>query len=147
MKISLRVPDMALATFARLNVNTSTTNPYLYGGKELERMHGLNVYEFPYRWYDYAVPGFTTPDPLANKHYSESPYSYRGGDPVNRVDPSGFKWYTSNTDPHNVCVGQEQIATLKARGDLDACVALGLAVVLFVIKVQLIIFQLLQQVL
>ena len=47
----------------------------------------------PYRYYDYAVPGFTTPDPLAEKHYSESPYSYCGGNPINRVDPTGLDWY------------------------------------------------------
>lgn len=77
----------------RSDTNTSGTNPYLYGSNELERMHGLNLYEFPYRWYDYAVAGFTTLDPLAEKHYSESPYSYCGGDPVNRVDPTGLDWY------------------------------------------------------
>ena len=71
----------------------SGKNPYLYSGKELDRMHGLNQYDFTGRWLDNAVPGFTTPDPLAESHYSESPYLYCGADPVDRVDPSGLDWY------------------------------------------------------
>ena len=38
------------------------------------------------------MPGFTTPDPLAEMHYNESPYSYCGNNPVNRVDPSGMDY-------------------------------------------------------
>jgi len=37
------------------------------------------------------VPGFTTPDPLAETHTWESPYVYCGGDPVNRMDPTGLE--------------------------------------------------------
>ena len=42
------------------------------------------------------MPGFTTPDPLAETHTWESPYAYCGGDPVNRMDPTGLEWNTND---------------------------------------------------
>ena len=53
------------------------------------------------------MPGFTTPDPLAEQHYNESPYSYCGNNLVNRVDPTGLSYFQygnaviwdSSTDP------------------------------------------------
>jgi RHS repeat-associated protein len=36
-----------------------------------------------------AIMRFTTPDPLAEKYYSISPYAYCGNNPVNRIDPTG----------------------------------------------------------
>lgn len=32
-------------------------------------------------------------DPLAEKHYNESPYIYCGNNPINSVDPDGMDWY------------------------------------------------------
>jgi len=72
------------------------SNSYLYSGKEIDRMNGLNEYDFSARWMDNAVPGFTTPDPLAELHYSESPYSYCGANPVNRVDPTGLAYFAGD---------------------------------------------------
>ena len=72
------------------------SNPYLYSGKEIDRMNGLNEYDYGARWMDNAVPGFTTPDPLAELHYSESPYSYCGANPVNRVDPTGLAYFAGD---------------------------------------------------
>ena len=59
-------------------VNTQHTvvygggQPYKYGGKELERQHGLNQYDFGARWYDPARPGTTTMDPLCERRPWES---------------------------------------------------------------------------
>ncbi len=64
--------------------------PYRFTGKELDRVNGLNMYDFGARWYDVAgVPMWTSVDPLAEKYYHVSPYAYCGGDPVNFVDPDG----------------------------------------------------------
>jgi RHS repeat-associated protein len=71
----------------------SGTDPYLYSGKEIDRMNGLNESDFSARWQDAAVPGFTTSDPLVENHPWESPYSYCGANPVNRTDPTGLDWY------------------------------------------------------
>ena len=64
-----------------------------YNGKELDRMHGLDTYDYGARNYDAALGQFTTMDPLCEKYYHISPYAYCGGNPVNRVDPDGEDWY------------------------------------------------------
>ena len=59
-------------------------------------MNGLYEYDFSARRMDNAGTGFTTPDPLAELHYSESPYSYCGANPVNRVDPTGLAYFAGD---------------------------------------------------
>lgn len=39
---------------------------------------------------------FTTIDPHAESYYHLSPYSYCGGNPINRIDPTGMDWYQNN---------------------------------------------------
>src|SRR5690606_16465000 len=68
---------------------TSGSNPYLYNGKEIDRMHGLNQYDYGARWRDGALPAWTTVDPLAEKYYSISPYAYCANNPVLFVDLNG----------------------------------------------------------
>ena len=68
------------------------TQRFKYNGKELDRMHGLDLYDYGARHYDAAIGRFTTVDPLAEKYYSISPYAYCGNDPINCIDPSGMKW-------------------------------------------------------
>ena len=69
----------------------TSTQRYKYNGKELDRMHGLNLYDYSARQYDAAVGKFTTMDPLCEKYYNVSPYAYCVGNPVNYVDPDGCK--------------------------------------------------------
>jgi RHS repeat-associated protein len=38
--------------------------PFKFGGKELDRMNGLNLYDFVWRGYDPATGRFLTIDPL-----------------------------------------------------------------------------------
>ena len=64
------------------------TQRFKYNGKELDRMHGLD-------WYDYGARHmdgmrFTTIDPLAEKSPEISPYHYCHNNPLNRIDPDGF---------------------------------------------------------
>ena len=63
---------------------TSNTNQaYKYNGKELDRMHGLDWYDYGTRNYDAALPVWTTVDPLAEKYYNSSSYAYCANNPVN----------------------------------------------------------------
>ena len=62
---------------------------YKYNGKELDRMHGLNLYDYGARQYDAALGQFTTMDPLCEKYYHISPYAYCHDNPMNRIDPDG----------------------------------------------------------
>lgn len=65
---------------------------YAFGNKELQTPHGLNLYDFEKRYYDMALNQWTTMDPLCEKYYWLSPYSYCGGNPINRFDPDGRDW-------------------------------------------------------
>lgn len=68
----------------------SGTIPYLYSGKEVDRMNGLNEYDFNARWQDNAVPSFTSVDPHSEQYYDISPYSYCAGNPIAYTDPTGM---------------------------------------------------------
>ena len=64
--------------------------PYKYNGKELDRMHGLDWYDYGARQYDAAgVPMFTTIDPMAEKYYHLSPYAYCANNPIKYIDKNG----------------------------------------------------------
>ena len=45
--------------------------------------------DFGARFYDPYTARWTTPDPLASKYSSVSPYTYCANDPVNKFDPDG----------------------------------------------------------
>ncbi len=65
-------------------------HPYRFTGKELDRLNGLNMYDFGARWYDVAgVPMWTSVDSLAEKYYHVSPYAYCNNNPVMFVDSDG----------------------------------------------------------
>lgn len=67
----------------------SSLQPYKYNGKELDRMHGLDWYDYGARSYDPALGRFTTIDPLTEKYYKLNPYAYCGDNPVNAIDING----------------------------------------------------------
>ena len=67
----------------------SDYQPYKYNGKELDRMHGLDLYDYGARQYDPIVPMFTQQDPLAEKYYHLSPYAYCGDNPILFIDSYG----------------------------------------------------------
>ena len=62
---------------------------YKYNGKELDRTHGLDTYDYGARMYDAALPVWDRPDPLAHKYYHVSPYAYCGNDPIIFFDSKG----------------------------------------------------------
>lgn len=67
----------------------STGQRYKYNGKEFDRTHGLDWYDYGARHMSPDVGRFTTIDPMAEKYYSISPYAYCGNNPVNAIDPDG----------------------------------------------------------
>ena len=58
------------------DVFATTTDRYQYSGKEFDRMNGLDLYDFHARQYDPVLGRFTTPDPLSEKYYHQSPYAW-----------------------------------------------------------------------
>lgn len=73
-----------------LSCLNASLQPYKYNGKEFDRMHGLNTYDYGARQYSPALPSWDRIDPLAEEYYSVSPYAYGGNNLVNRVDFYGM---------------------------------------------------------
>ena len=63
-----------------------------YNGKEFETINGLNEYDSHARRYYPAICRTTTIDPLCEKFYNLSPYSWCGNNYVNAIDPNGEIW-------------------------------------------------------
>jgi len=70
--------------------NEGNDQPYKYNGKELDKMHGLNLYDYSARHYEPGIGRFTTVDPMAEKYYSISPYAYVANNPLIYIDPTGM---------------------------------------------------------
>ena len=71
------------------NQTMMTYQDYQYGGKEFDRKFEINLYDFHARPYDATRAQWTSPDPLAEKYYSISPYAYCANNPLKFVDPDG----------------------------------------------------------
>ena len=67
----------------------SNVQSHKYNGKEFDKMHGLNTYDYGARQYNPITARWDRMDPLCEKYYSVSPYAYCHDNPVNRVDPDG----------------------------------------------------------
>ena len=67
-----------------------------YNGKEWVEMHGYDCTDLGARVVQNSDLHLPTPDPLMEKHYELSPYSFCGGNPVNRIDPDGMDWFQNN---------------------------------------------------
>ena len=66
---------------------SSDYQPYKYNGKELDRHHGLDWYDYGARWYNGI--SWMTPDPHAESYYDVTPYGYCHNNPMNKIDPNG----------------------------------------------------------
>ena len=58
-------------------------------GNEMERMHGIGLYDSRARWYDPALGRTTTMDSEAGTYPGISPYLWCAANPVRYTDPSG----------------------------------------------------------
>ena len=67
----------------------SNVQSHRYNGKEYDRMHGLNTYDYGARQYNPVTARWDRVDPLCEKYYNVSPYAYCANNPVNAIDPDG----------------------------------------------------------
>jgi len=71
--------------------------PYKYNGKELDRMHGLDLFDYGARHYDAAIGRWWTVDRFAEKYASLTPYHYAANNPIYYIDFNGDSlWITHN---------------------------------------------------
>ena len=80
-------------------------NRYKYNGKELDRLNGLDWYDYGARWHDAALGRWATVDPMAEKYYNISPYNYCHNNPVLLIDFNGEEdnyWLVDNNENKNI---------------------------------------------
>ena len=58
-------------------------------GKEFDKMHGLDTYDYGARQYDPVLGRWDRMDPLCEKYYDVSPYAYCENNPIRFFDPNG----------------------------------------------------------
>ena len=87
-------------------VPTSQKIKYLYNGKELQSFGDL---DYGARRYDPALGIWRRPDPLAEKYFGYSPYSYCANNPLKYIDPTGMAWI----DGSNGVFWDQSINSLK----------------------------------
>ena len=92
--------------------------PYKYNGKELDQMHGLNLYDYSARYYESTVGRFTSVDPMAEKYYSISPYAYCLNNPLRFTDPTGREVDLSGMSEEERKRYESQIATQRENSKL-----------------------------
>lgn len=79
---------------------------YKYNGKELDRTYGIDLYDYSARFMEPALGRFTTMDPMAEKYYSISPYTYCLNNPIILIDHNG-KWPSLKTIKQKINIGIE----------------------------------------
>ena len=68
-----------------------SAQPWKYGGKELDREHGINEHDFEARRQMPQLGLFSTQDPLKWDNPDVSPYLYCAANPIRFTDPTGMK--------------------------------------------------------
>ena len=63
--------------------------PYKYNGKELDRMHGLDWYDYGARHYDAVLGRWMCVDPLAEEYDNVGSYIYCKNNPIAFMDMNG----------------------------------------------------------
>lgn len=114
------------APYADASASTNTDfQPYKYNGKEFDKMHGLNTYDYGARQYNPVTARWDRMDSLCEKYYNVSPYVYCINSPVNCVDLDGMDWYKDkdgtiqyNPDVHSQDdLGEGQTYLWEAKND------------------------------
>ena len=71
-------------------------NNFKFNGKEEQTTGATGYLDYGARMYDNVTGRWGTPDPLAEKYYSLTPYDFCGSNPVSRIDPNGMNWYQNS---------------------------------------------------
>ena len=98
--IGIAGPDLPMsAPTSNIATASTSSNPYLYGGKEYVRRDGLREYIYGARMFAPSETRYNSADELCELRPWESPYLFCGGNPVRYVDPTGLI-FTDNAIPY-----------------------------------------------
>ena len=64
--------------------------PYKYNGKELDRVHGLDLFDYGKRHYDAVLGRWHSVDPMADQAPGWTPYRAFFNNPIRYIDPDGL---------------------------------------------------------
>ena len=92
----------------------SNVQPYKYNGKELDKMHGLNTYDYGARQYYSILGRWDRGDPLCEKYYSVSPYAYCHNNPILRIDPNGKEGIKYLDENNQKTIEENVVVLLKS---------------------------------
>ena len=100
---------------------TLAQNRYRFNGKEklIAGANDTKLTDYGARMFSAPLARWTTPDPLADKYYSTSPYAFCNNNPVNFVDPDG-KVVGTVIDIISVGVGVYNLVTNLNQGNTQA---------------------------
>lgn len=72
----------------------TSSNKYLYNGKELQTDFNLDWYDYGARFYDPALARWHSVDPMAEKYYHYGSYNYTLNNPMRFIDPDGMQVFS-----------------------------------------------------
>jgi len=75
-----------------------TSNRWKYNGKEVQTTGNVNWLDYGAREYDEVIGRWTRPDPMSEKYYGTSGYTYCANNPINLVDLNGNEWLSSEDE-------------------------------------------------
>jgi RHS repeat-associated protein len=87
--------------------------PFKFGDKELDEMHGLKRSDHHARQLSSVLGIWDQFDPLSEARPNESPYSAFGNNPVNKIDPTGLIWEDKRDMRRLLKATEDQITSLK----------------------------------
>ena len=77
------------AQFCDGSASNSDVQSHKYNGKEFDKMHGLNTYDYGARQYNPVTGRWDRIDSRCEDFYAVSPYVYANNNPVKFIDPDG----------------------------------------------------------
>ncbi|MCI1720034.1 MAG: RHS repeat-associated core domain-containing protein [Bacteroidales bacterium] len=96
-----------------------TSNRWKYNGKEVQTTGNVNWLDYGAREYDEVTGRWTRPDPMSEKYYGTSGYTYCVDNPINKIDLDGLDWYETvdGTIKWTKLRSQKELDKNKIRGN------------------------------